>query len=503
MSSPFAEGGPRPRLSRGSTARAAASVRAVVAASCLLPLTASGAEPARRPNVVVMLADDLGYGDLGCYGHPAIRTPHLDRMAAEGLRLTACYAAAPVCSPSRTGLLTGRTPSRVGVYDWIPQGHPMHLPASEVTVAELLKTAGYDTCQVGKWHLNGAFASPKQPQPGDHGFDHWFATQNNAGPSHRNPANFVRDGVRVGPLEGYSCQLVADEAIGWLKGRQGENPFFLYVCFHEPHEPVESPDEIATTYVDGEGAKARNRDEAEYFAAVSNVDTAVGRLLAALAELGVDGETLVVFTSDNGPETLDRYPKANRSYGSPGPLRGMKLWLYEAGLRVPGIVRWPGGVEPGQTSDVPVCSLDLLPTLCELASVTPPSDRPLDGTSLVPLLKGGDLHRATPLYWDYFHALGSPKAALRDGDFVILGGRRGGNRPSGGNVTAESMAVLKEETLTDYELYDLSGDLSQRRDLAAERPDLVGALAAKLSAMHREVRDEGPTWAFPAGRRDK
>ncbi|MAF09634.1 arylsulfatase, partial [Candidatus Poribacteria bacterium] len=144
-----------------------------------------------RPNFVVFLCDDLGYGDLACYGHRAIRTPNLDALADEGVRLTDCYAAAPVCSPARAGLMTGRTPNRCGIYNWIPAGSPMHLQASETTVAGLLRDAGYATAVAGKWHLNGKFNSPDQPQPGDHGFDHWFATQNNAVPSHKDPINFV------------------------------------------------------------------------------------------------------------------------------------------------------------------------------------------------------------------------------------------------------------------------------------------------------------------------
>ncbi len=283
----------------------------------LIGLFAFPARSAERPNVVVILCDDLGYGDLACFGHPTIRTPNLDQLASEGVRLTSCYSAAPVCSSSRAGLMTGRTPSRTGVYDWIPGGHVMHLRRSEITIATLLKNAGYDTCHVGKWHLNGKFNDPAQPQPGDHGFDHWMSTQNNAGPSHENPKNFVRNGEPVGPLEGFSCQLVADEALRWLDGRNSENPFFLYVCFHEPHEPVVSPIEIVKTYLDNDGPKARNEDEAQYFANVTNLDSAVGRLMKSLKERGLDEKTLVVFTSDNGPETLKRYPRGTRCYGSP------------------------------------------------------------------------------------------------------------------------------------------------------------------------------------------
>jgi arylsulfatase A len=471
----------------------------------LLPLAAPAAAKdlaGSKPNVVVILCDDLGYGDLGCFGHPAIRTPNLDKLAADGVRLTNCYSAAPVCSSSRAGLLTGRTPSRSGVYDWIPEGHVMHLRKSEITIAALLKRAGYDTCQVGKWHLNGKFNSPEQPQPGDHGFDYWFATQNNAGPSHENPRNFVRNGQRVGELKGFSCQLVADEAIRWLDGRKEDaDPFFLYVCFHEPHEPVASPQEIVATYLDDDGPKARNEDEAQYFANVTNVDVAVGRLLEALKARGVEDKTLVVFTSDNGPETLKRYPRGTRCYGSPGPLRGMKLWCYEGGIRVPGIVRWPGVVQSGQTSDIPVCSLDLLPTACELAGVEPPRDRPLDGTSLVPLLAGRPFERAKPLSWDYFNALGGPKAVMRIGDYTVLGKRASPKvetKDGQGNVSPKTMPIIKSETLGGFELYDVQADVGQTHDLAAERPDLVEKYAKHLAAKHREVRDEGPTWEFPA-----
>ncbi|MHC4610392.1 MAG: sulfatase-like hydrolase/transferase, partial [Planctomycetota bacterium] len=170
----------------------------------------------RRPNIVIALCDDLGYGDLGCFGHPHVRTPNLDTLAAEGMRLTDCYAAAPVCSPARAGMLTGRTPYRCGVYDWIPSNSPMHLREKEVTVATLLRDSGYATCHAGKWHCNGKFDSSEQPQPDDHGFEHWFATQNNAHPTHKDPDNFVRNGKPVGGLEGHSSELIAQEAIDWL-----------------------------------------------------------------------------------------------------------------------------------------------------------------------------------------------------------------------------------------------------------------------------------------------
>lgn len=461
----------------------------------------AGSLAGSRPNVLVMLCDDLGYGDLACQGHPVIRSPNLDRLAEEGVRLTSCYASAPVCSSSRAGLMTGRTPGRNGVYDWIPNRHVMHLPADEITVATLLQQAGYDTGHFGKWHLNGKFNTDKQPQPGDHGFDYWFSTQNNASPTHHNPKNFARNGKWVGPLKGYSCQLVADEAIGWLDSRgQTKAPFFAYVCFHETHEQVESPPELVASYLDDEGPRAKNENQAQYFASATNMDRAVGRLLEALEKRKLAKSTLVIFTSDNGPETLDRYRSAIHCYGSPGPFRGMKLWLYEGGIRVPGIVRWPGVVEAGGVSDVPVCGVDLLPTLCELAGCVVPKDRALDGTSLVPLLAGERLDRRKPLYWSYVNALGKPKAAMRIGDYMILGARVGHEaegEPNWGNINPFTMAVIKTERLGDFELYNLAEDIGQADNLAESQPDRLEKYARMLVERHRKVVADGPTWEFP------
>jgi arylsulfatase A len=410
------------------------------------------------------------------------------------MRLTSCYAAAPVCSPSRAGLLTGRTPSRLGVYDWISEGNPMHLRRGELTIATLLKRTGYATCHVGKWHCNGKFNSPEQPQPGDHGFDHWFSTQNNAAPSHENPTNFVRDGRRVGPLEGYSCQLVADEAIGWLKsaGTRGR-PFFLFVCFHEPHEKVAAPPELVAQY-----PAATKKGEAIYYAAVTNIDRAVGRLLSSLDALGVADDTLVFFTSDNGPETRDRYPEAWRSHGSPGLLRGMKLHLYEGGIRVPGILRWPGHTRPGQVVDEPVSSLDLLPTFCALAGVAAPADRRIDGVSLLPLLEGKPVARRVPLFWHYFRSIGAGKAALREGDWKLVAHWDGPELVPGAGLHRGDVEILKGAKLTDFELYNLRADPGEARDLAARERPRVEAMAGRLRSLYGEVLAEGPAWEWPA-----
>lgn len=425
-----------------------------------------------RPNILVILADDLGYGDLGGFGHPVIQTPNLDNLARAGMKLTSCYAAAPVCSPSRTGMLTGRTPFRVGVYDWIPDGHPMHLRNSEITVASLLKKAGYATGHFGKWHCNGLFNRPGQPQPGDLGFDTWFSTQNNALPTHHNPRNFVLNGKSVGMIEGFSSQIVTDRAIEWLRQRKpaqaGAEPFMLFVWFHEPHERVASPPRLVEKYT----AKAENENQAQYFANVTHLDEQVGRLMATLKEINADQNTFIFFTSDNGPETLKRYNTASRSYGTPGAMRGMKLQLYEGGIRVPGIAAWSGKIAPGTTSDEPVCGVDILPTLCELAGVKPPQDRKLDGQSIAGLLKGGAMERTRPLYWQYDKAMGPMKVALRDGAWKILA----------------------DEKLQKMELYNLKQDVSEKQDLAAAEPARLAEMAAKLREYHKDVKAEAPVW---------
>lgn len=463
------------------------------------------ASAAERPNVLVILCDDLGYGDLECYGHPHIKTPNLNRLAEQGIRLTACYSAAPVCSSSRAGLLTGQTPNRVGIYDWIPPNHVMQLKAETPTVAKQLKQAGYSTAVVGKWHCNGKFNSPEQAQPSDNGFDHWYATQNNASPRHENPVNFIANGDPVGPLEGFSCQLVTDEAIRWLKDRPSDKaaPFFLHVCFHEPHEPVESPDDLVAQYRD----VARDEDEAQYFANVANVDLAVGRLMAALDDMQLADNTLVYFTSDNGPETLDRYRTANRSYGSPGEMRGMKLHIYEGGIRVAGIVRWPAVVEAGQISTVPVCSLDLFPTLSNLAGVDVPEAHTLDGVDITAFLKGDEFKREKPLFWNYYRALSPPRVALRDGDWKIVAHWDGptmdgeGRKVLGSNVNPSSQHAIKTAQLTRFELYNLAKDPSETEDLAKAKPKVLDRMKKLVLDQYREVQQQSPEWKFEAAKK--
>lgn len=434
---------------------------AVLALACCC--TAKAATKPPRPNILFFLADDLGYGDLACYGHPTLKTPNLDRLAAEGLRLTDYYAPSPVCSPSRAGLMTGRDPNRVGIPDWIEQGSGIYLKRDEVTVAKLLKTAGYRTGVMGKWHLNSKF-NGQEPTPGDHGFDYWCVTQNNAAPTHQNPGNFVRMGKRVGLLQGNSSTILADEAIRFIRETK-DQPFAAFVTFHATHEQVAVPDEWSAKYP---GLDDPNR--AAYYGCVSLMDHEIGRVLKTLDELKLRDNTLIVFTSDNGPETLKRYPKGVHSYGSPGPLRGMKLHVTEGGLRVPGIIQWKGHVRP-RVSAEPITGLDFLPTFCELAGATPAVDRSLDGVSITALFQGKPVVRTRPLYWQYDNAISNPwHVAVRDGQWKLL----------------------STPKLDRFALYNLAKDRSEAVDLAASEPERVRKMAAEMRRLYQGVNGREP-----------
>jgi len=456
------------------------------------------ASAADRPNFVVMVADDLGWGDLGSYGHPDIRTPNLDRLAAEGMRFTDAYAAAPVCSPARTGLMTGRIPSRVGIYDWIPPGSDVHLPADETTVAELLRDAGYQTVYLGKWHLNGGLGTD-QPQPDDHGFDYWLATAGFAMPSHHDPFNFVRNGVELGPLEGYACQLLSDEAIAWLSElRDSDRRFLMVVGYHEPHEAIASPPELTASY-----PATQNRNEAEYFANVTNLDLAVGRVVEALEDLGLAEDTVVLFTSDNGPEMVNRHPQAQRSYGSAGGLRGHKLQLWEGGIRVPLIVRWPGHVAPGSVSFTPVSGVDLLPTLCAIAGASVPGTLALNGANIAPVLAGDEIDRATPLFWHDYKAWGGPRVVLREGRFKLAAWWDGPEilRTDSATMRPGDLELIATAQLVRFELFDLETDPGERHDAAGRYPEIFARMKSEMLRLYGEIQADVHPWQESWSRR--
>jgi len=441
----------------------------------------------RQPNFVIMLADDLGYSDLGCFGSAMIQTPNLDQLAEQGIRLTASYAGAPLCSPSRTALLTGRNPNRAGIYSYIAPNSPVHLRSEEVTIATLLKQAGYETCQVGKWHLNHSLTSTSVTQPDDHGFDYWFGTPLNAEPTHYNPTNFVRNGVPTGQLSGYAGHLVVDEAINWLENIRDESkPFFLYVPFHEPHRLLpaanEMPADIMAMYPDESGI-GWPENGSRYCATVTNLDRAAGRLLAKLDEMHLSENTFVAFLSDNG----------SWRDGSQVPLRGKKTQLYEGGIRTPGIIRWPGHIKPGSECDTAIHFVDFAPTICKITGLTMPSDRPIDGTSLLPALECKSIYRKTPLFWYFYKP--HPECTLRQGDWVMIGYLSAGVPTSDHNLRDCHQDYIKNSTLVDFELYNISKDISQSNNLATAQPKRFNAMKNKMIQLHEEIITEGHTWS--------
>ncbi len=439
-------------------------------------------EPAKPPNILLIYTDDLGYGDLGVYGHHTIRTPNLDSLASQGLRLTSYYAPAPLCSPSRASLLTGRTHLRTGIETWIPPDTDVQLGSREITLARLLSERGYQTWMSGKWHLNGGLHRTDHLQPGDHGFDRWLALHAWPVPNNRNPVNFYLDGRPLGKQQGFSAGIAIDQALAWLERRDPGRPFFLYLATAEPHSPIASPDRFNRMYshlTQGEPRPFDNptspdippptdleaRGPGEYYANVTYLDHEVGRLLARLEELGLGDETIVIFTSDNGPVTSDwRNWWEINLYGSTGGFRGRKGDLYEGGIRVPALIRWPDRVAPGTVSDAPVSGYDLLPTLAAIVGSSLPDDRPYDGEDVSALLYGGTFQRRRPLYWE-FPDFNGFRYALRKGDWKLMA----------------------DETLTEVRLYNLAVDRFEVQDFAGRRPDLLESMLVELKAVRDEV----------------
>jgi arylsulfatase A len=429
-----------------------------------------------KPNILIMLADDMGYADLGCYGG-ASSTPNLDRLASSGILFTDFYAAAPNCSPSRSGLLTGRAPSRTGMYNYRPLNHPMHLSDEEITIAEVLSRTGYQTSHFGKWHL-GALPYDsilRHPQPSDQGFGYSFGTESNAIPSHLNPVNFVRNGERIGMQEGYSCQIVADEAISWLTDLYDTgSPFFMYVAFHEPHARVASPPELVEKY------KEYPIFDAEYLANIENLDSAAGRIIRYLEINQYLDNTLVLFCSDNGS-----YRQASN-----GDLRAVKSYLYEGGIRVPGIIYWPALFNMGRIINQPAGFVDIMPTICDILGINPLNDRVIDGTSILRLLKGEDFTREKPLFWFFYRT--SPEIALRLDNMMVLGRDMDTVQRTHG-FSEPDMDYIKNMGLQEYELYDLSRDIYQDYNMIDSHPK-SGTFIKLLDDKLLEIQEEGYNW---------
>ncbi len=445
---------------------------ACTAIGSLTQVTA-GAESSRRPNIVFILADDLGYGDLGCYGQKRIKTPRLDRMAQEGIRFTSHYSGFTVCSPSRCALMTGKHMGHASV-----KSNGGTLKRKDITVPMLLKEAGYKTCMIGKWGLVGRPGHPGSPN--NKGFDHFFGFDNQGFAHFYYPEYLWRNDQKVlypenhnlrvkgeyTPGKGtYSHDEFTKEAIGWIKENK-DHPFFLYLPFCIPHAELTVPEDSMAPYlklnwpetprIEGKGNTGGGKDagygsqykrgycgqshpNAAYAGMVSRMDRSIGQILDLLDELRLSDNTLVIFSSDNGPS-----PEGGQSlefFNSAGPLSGAKRSMREGGIRVPAIARWPGKIEPGRTSDHPSAFWDFMPTACELAGVEAPKD--IDGISYLPELLGRTeaQEKHDYLYWIW---------AIRVGKWKLH--RRGKTR---------------------YALYDLEHDIAERNDLAETMPEIV------------------------------
>ncbi len=486
----------------------------VVASACTS--TESNKHP-YKPNIVIFLADDLGYGDLACYGNPIIKTPNIDRLASQGVRLTDCHSGGTVSSPSRSALLTGRNPYRSGMY-YIQGAWGSYLNDKEITIAELLKSADYETCFVGKWHLSRLEKNRvDQPGPGDQGFDHWFATTVNAFEGPKNAKKFIRNGNPVGEVDGWYCDVIVNEAIEWLTNiRDKSKPFFLIVSSHEPHTPIAPPEEYISMYDNEEvdkleakikygGEDRSERDvsafKKEYYATVSQLDNAFGNLINSVDNAGNKDNTMIIFTSDNGPEapvTLSESrgdwddPIRDKCFGTPGDLRGMKRFVYEGGHRVPGIIRLPGFIPVGSISDKLINGTDFLPVLCNLAGVDIPDDRIIDGVDAYPGFLNMEFERNIPAIWifpthedTYFRM---PHISMRKDNYTLIGTFP--EKPDSLNL----LNWMKTSEPVNYELYDLSVDIEQARNISDKNTENFKMMINEMKKLWLEIREEGPSF---------
>lgn len=461
------------------------------------------------PSFIIFLTDDLGYGDLACYGNPINSTPNMDLFASQGVKLTNCHSAGTVCSPSRAGILTGRNPYRSG-FHYIAGGKTF-LKDEEFTVAELLKQKGYQTGFFGKWHLSN-LGDSTQPDPGDQGFDYWLATSVNAFEGPENPKHFIRNGIRTGILEGWYCDVIVRESLEWLSKLDKQKPFLLVVSTHEPHTPVDPPDSLQIPYlapellpliketnyggVDREGKYIQD-NAAKYYGTIKQLDNAFGRFIQEIDRTGLKENTLVFLTSDNGPEHPVNFEESrgewsdtvrDNCYGTPGPFRGMKRYPYEGGHRVPGLVRWPKSIPAGLLSDELVIGTDVLPLFCKLAGIEVPSNRKIDGEPVFDALTGKKSDRKKPYLWIFpTHEdtyLRMPHVALRDKNYVLTG-----YFPD--KLEAEKIIPwMKESIPVRFELFDIIQDPGQMTDLSLSLPDAAKKLTDEMIRLWLDIRQD-------------
>ena len=434
-----------------------------VAASICLPSPSAGTgKVERHPNIIFILVDDMGYGDVGCFGAKAIRTPNIDRMAAEGLKLTSFYVTSPVCTPSRAALLTGRYAARMGAAQMhldnvLFPTDKTGLPQSETSVARALKQRGYATACIGKWHLGNL--APHRAI--DHGFDYYFGIPYS---NDMRPTPIVRNDETIEePAKQETLTLrYTQEAVSFIERSKGR-PFFLYLAHNMPHIPLFASDRFRGKSPGG-----------LYGDVVEELDWSVGEVLSALKRLGLDRDTIVFFASDNGPWYQ----------GSPGGLRGRKGSTYEGGVRVPGIVRWPGKIKAGSVSDDPVATIDFFPTAVFLAGegkTNSESRLPLDGKNMLAFLLG--VEKKSPndllLFFD-----GVYLQTVRAGRWKLHVARWNYPRYTASSGPQRNLVLVRPE------LYDLNVDAAESYDMAGDRQDIVNELKAKIAGALRSFPDE-------------
>ncbi len=449
---------------------------------------------APRPNIIFILADDLGYGDLQCYGHPRIKTPHLDRLAGQGTRFTQFYMSHSVCSPSRASLLTGQYPSRWNLYAhlaWLrsnaQRGMPDWLAVAAPSLPRALQQAGYRTALFGKWHLGGgsgrnfggnAINSADAPSAGDYGFDRARVVAGNGptwrGTERREEAHDLYPYADA-PFLTASSELIVDASLEFIadhRAKHRDQPFMVNLWLHDPHVPLKPTEAMRAPYEDIEDPARQ-----AYYAVISNLDAQIGRLLARLDEWELGKNTLVIFTSDNGAAAREGSRATSNiapgvaldtdTAGSNGPLRGWKWHLYEGGIRVPLLVRWPGHVPAGRVdADSVLHATDFFPTLLHAAGAAAPAGYRADGMDIGPALAGQALRREEPICWQNPTAnRRGPSLAIRDGDWKLL----------------------MEQDGTDVQLYDLARDESESTNLVSENPAKVATLRNRLLVWSRSL----------------